>query len=44
MIDDAWYDEMLIVRDDAPEILGEYCEQKAKELGVSLEYFMDEFI
>ena len=44
MIDDAWYDAMLIISDDAPEILGEYCEHKAKELGVSLEYFMDEFI
>lgn len=44
MIDDAWYDAMLIVYEDAPEILGEYYADKAKELGVSLEYFLIEFI
>lgn len=44
MISQEWYDAMLIVMKDAPEILNEFCEQKAKELGVSTEYFMEEFV
>lgn len=44
MMSPEWYDAMLIVMEDAPEILGEFCEQKAKELGVPIEYFMEEFV
>jgi hypothetical protein len=44
MIDQSWYDAMLIVMEDAPEVLHEMCRQKADELGVPLEYFMLEFI
>jgi hypothetical protein len=44
MIDSSWYDTYLIIFEDAPEILGEYCEDKAKELGISAEYFIEEFI
>jgi hypothetical protein len=44
MIDQSWYDAMLIVMEDAPEILHEMCQQKADELNVPLEYFMLEFV
>lgn len=44
MIDDAWYDAMLIVFEDAPEILGEMYAQKAQELNLSIEYFLLEFV
>ncbi len=44
MIDDAWYDAMLVIFEDAPEVMNEFCHQKAKELGVTLEYFMEEFV
>lgn len=44
MMDSSWYDTYLIVFEDAPEILGEYCEEKAKELGIPVEYFIEEFI
>ena len=44
MIDSAWYDEMLILHENAPEILHDFCAKKAEELNVSLEYFMIEFV
>ena len=44
MIDSAWYDVMLVVFEDAPDILHDFCARKAEELNVSLEYFMIEFV
>ena len=37
-------ESLLILADDAPEQLTEYCKEKAEQLGVSEEYFMLEFL
>ena len=44
MMDSAWYDVMLVMFEDAPEILHDFSVKKAEELNVSLEYFLIEFV
>lgn len=44
MVSKEWLNQYLIMVEDAPEILMEFCMSKATELGVSYEYFIEEFL
>lgn len=41
---DSFYDCYLIISENAPDKLSEYCKDRAEDLGVTEEYFILEFL